>query len=426
MNRLKVVILGAGFGGLTAAKKLANSNLDITVVDRNNYHLFQPLLYQVATAVLSPGEISMPIRNILGKYSNARVVMGTVIGIDRNSRKVFFTGINGIESHIAFDYLIVATGARHSYFNHPEWESYAPGLKSIEDATKIRRNILLAFEKAELATDDTERQSWLTFIIVGAGPTGAELAGAISELARKTLVAEFRKINPNLTRVILIERDSRILTSFPDSLSSAAESKLKNLGVEVLKNSQVMEVNTDGIKILTQENEVKNLNARTVLWAAGVKASPVVKWLNLQGDHSGRVKVNSDLSILDDPNIFVIGDCALVEMKNGGYVPGVCPAAIQQGQYVSRKILALSKNKIFNEEFKYINKGNLATLGRSAAIADFGWLKINGFLAWALWLFVQILFLIGFKNKLFVLIQWAWAYLTFQRGTRLITHIKSN
>ncbi|MGE4232994.1 MAG: NAD(P)/FAD-dependent oxidoreductase [Bacteriovoracia bacterium] len=413
----KVVILGAGFGGLTAAKILGcDSQLDVTVIDRHNYHLFQPLLYQVATAGLSPTNIAAPIRGILKYYRNITVLMDEVQQIDVQNRSVITT-----ESKTPFDYLIVATGARHSYFGNEGWEKIAPGLKSIDDATLIRRKILLAFERAEVEHDPKVRQSLLTFVIVGGGPTGVELAGAISELANHALTSDFRNIEPKSARIYVVEAGDRILTSFPKELSQKAEKSLNNMGVEVLKNSRVEGVNSDGVRIVGKQDW---LSAKTVIWAAGVKASKVASWLtelNPQTDRNGRVTVNADLSVGESSNIFVIGDAALALDDQGNPLPGVAPAAIQEGSYVAKRIKKLVRGKTDSSSFHYVNKGNLATIGRSSAVADFGKLRLSGFIAWVVWGVVHILYLISFRNRLLVLFEWFWAYVTFQKGSRLIT-----
>lgn len=405
-----VVIVGAGFGGLRVARALRHAPVRVTVIDRNNYHLFQPLLYQVATAALSPADISAPIRHVLRKQKNTTVLMAEVTGID-HQRQLVLTS----DSSIAYDYLVVATGASHSYFGHNEWAPYAPGLKSIVDATSLRRQILLAFEAAEMETDPEKLRSLLTFVLIGGGPTGVEMAGAIAELAHKALATDFRHIDPTSARIILVEALPRILPAFPETLSERAKQALNHLGVEVRTNSPVEKVDEDGVVIAG-----KYLATRNVIWTAGVAASPAGKWLDAEVDRAGRVKVLADLSLPDHPNVFVIGDTASV-MQDGKPLPGVAPVAMQEANYVAALIERKLTDKTDSQPFHYRNKGNLATIGRSYGIADFGWLRFGGFLGWILWIVVHIFFLIGFRNRVIVLFQWALAYLTFQRGARLIT-----
>jgi NADH dehydrogenase FAD-containing subunit len=412
-TRPRVVIVGAGFGGLVAARALRKAPVQVTVVDRRNYHLFQPLLYQVATAGLSPADIAAPIRGILRNQTNAEVLMARVTGVDRARREV---KIDDSDRRIPYDYLILAAGARHAYFGHDEWEHMAPGLKKIEDATAIRHRILVAFEKAEASTDAEERRRLLTFVIVGGGPTGVEMAGAIAELARMTLVKDFRTIDPASARVILVEGEPRVLLAFPEDLSAKARRSLEKLGVEVLTNTPVELCDAGGVV-----SGGKRIEARTILWAAGVQAAPAAKWLQAGKDRAGRVKVNPDLSVPGAPDIFVIGDNATVMQTNGQHVPGVAPAAKQMGEYVARVIAARIAGQPVRAPFRYRNYGNFATIGRHAAVADFGWLKLSGYPAWLLWGAAHIYFLIGFRNRLAVMLDWLWAYVTFQRGVRLIT-----
>ena len=412
-NRPRIVIVGAGFGGLVAARALRKVAAKVTVIDRRNYHLFQPLLYQVATAGLSPADIASPIRSILRDQANAEVLMARVTGVDRARREVVIED-NG--RRIRYDYLIVAAGARHAYFGHDEWAAVAPGLKKIDDATAIRHRILVAFEKAETATDPEERRRLLTFVIVGGGPTGVEMAGAIAELAKKTLVKDFRTIDPASARVILVEGGPRVLLAFPEDLSAKALRSLEKLGVEVLTNTPVELCDADGVV-----SAGRRIEARTILWAAGVQAAPVAKWLQADHDRAGRVKVNSDLSVPGETDIFVVGDNAAVMQANGLPVPGVAPAAKQMGHYVARVIAGRIAGRPVSEPFRYRNYGNFATIGRHAAVADFGWLKLSGYPAWLLWGAAHIYFLIGFRNRLAVMLDWLWAYVTFQRGVRLIT-----
>lgn len=415
-----VVIVGGGFAGLNAVKGLKRAKARLTLIDRSNYHLFQPLLYQVATAGLSPADIATPIRNIVRHQENTEVLMGEVRDVDVQNRS-----LNIADGRtLTYDYLVLATGARHGYFGHGGWEQFAPGLKSIEDATQIRRKILLAFEAAESTADRALHQKYLTFILVGGGPTGVEMAGAIAELARKALASDFRHINPQDARVLLIEAGPRLLATFPEVLSAKAAADLKRLGVDVRCNTKVESVDADGVEV-SVGGARQRLDAKTVLWAAGVVASPVAAWLQetgIEADRAGRVKVNADLSVPGHPEIFVIGDVAWVPTEDGATVPGVAPAAMQQGSYVAKALQRRFQGEAV-PAFRYINKGNLATIGRSSAIADLGFLRLSGWIAWCFWLGLHIFYLIGFRNRLLVLIQWAWAYVTFQRGARLITPV---
>jgi NADH dehydrogenase len=401
----RVVIIGGGFGGLYAAKTLAKTNVRITLVDRRNYHLFQPLLYQVATAALNPSDIAAPIRAVLRKQKNVSVIMGEATAIDLDHRIVRMA-----DGELAYDLLIIATGATHSYFGHPEWEANAPGLKTIEDALEIRRRVLRAFEAAERETDPDRQQAWLNFVIVGGGPTGVELAGALSEIARQTMIRDFRRINPSSARVILIEGMNRVLPPYPPVLSEKAAAQLRSLGVEVM---------TDGIVTGITDHDVHIgdtiIPTRTVLWAAGVQASALARSLGCPLDRAGRVIVEPDLSVPGHPEAFVIGDLAAVPN-----VPGVAPAAIQEGTHTAKNITRILANQP-TLPFHYWDKGSLATIGRAAGVADFGRLRLSGFPAWFAWLAIHIFFLIGFRNRLLVILQWAWAYITFQRGARLIT-----
>jgi NADH dehydrogenase len=405
------VIVGAGFGGLAAATGLGKAPVEVTLIDRRNHHLFQPLLYQVATAGLSPADIAQPIRAILRYQSNASVLLGRVIGVDHAAREVL-TG----DRRVAYDYLIVATGARHAYFGHDEWEAIAPGLKSIEDATDIRRRILLAFERAEAASDPDERRALLTFVLVGGGPTGVELAGAIAELAKKALTADFRRIDSRQTRVVLVEAGPRLLPVMPERLSAEAKRALEGLGVEVRLGQAVTGCDAEGAMLGDEK-----IAARTILWAAGVAASPAASWLEAEKDRAGRVKVEPDLTLPGHPEIFVIGDTAAATDAAGKPLPGIAPAAKQAGEYVARVIRARAAGRAAPPPYHYRHLGNLATIGRHAAVADFGWLRLSGRLAWLLWGAVHIFFLIGFRNRIVVLLDWLWSYLTFQRGARLIT-----
>jgi NADH dehydrogenase len=401
----RVVILGGGFGGLYAAKTLRGAPLRVTIVDRRNHHLFQPLLYQVATAALNPSDIATPIRSVFAHQKNVDVLLGEATAIDLAKKIVRLT-----DGEVAYDYLIVATGATHSYFNHPEWERPAPGLKTIDDALEIRRRVLLAFEAAERESDPARQRAWLNFVIVGGGPTGVELAGALSEIARQTMIRDFRRIDPSSARVILIEGKDRVLPTYPPPLSAKAATQLERLGVEVMTSAQATEVNEREVRVGEQR-----IPTRTVLWAAGVQASPLARSLGVPLDRAGRVIVEKDLSIPGHPEAFVIGDLAAFEE-----VPGVAPAAIQEGTHAAKNIVLLASGKA-TRPFRYKDKGSLATIGRAAGVADFGRVKLSGFIAWAAWLGIHIFFLIGFRNRLLVILQWAWAYVTYQRGARLIT-----
>jgi NADH dehydrogenase len=409
-RRPRVVIVGAGFGGLAAAKALRHAPVDVTVIDRRNYHLFQPLLYQVATAGLSPADIAAPIRSILRRQANTSVLLGKVTGVDRIGRQVLIG-----DRAVPFDTLVVATGARHAYFGREDWEPFAPGLKKIDDATDIRRRVLLAFERAETEPDPVERARLLTFAVIGGGPTGVELAGAVAELARRALAADFRAIDPRQARVVLIEAGPRLLAAFPERLSEIAKRALERLGVEVWLGAPVTGCDAAGVMIGPDVIET-----RTIVWAAGVAASPAARWLGTPKDRAGRVPVGPDLALPDDPGIFVIGDTAAANGPDGRPLPGVAPVAKQQGSYVARVIAARLAGRTV-PPFRYRHLGNLATIGRRAAVADFGRVRLSGSLAWLLWGVVHVLFLLGFRNRLSVLIHWLWAYVTFQSGSRLIT-----
>jgi NADH:ubiquinone reductase (H+-translocating) len=409
--RPHVVIVGGGFGGLSAAVALRSAPVRVTLIDRRNYHLFQPLLYQVATAALSPADIASPIRAILRRQPNTTVLLGQVTGIDAMGKAVQIG-----DKHLAYDQLVIATGARHAYFNHDEWERYAPGLKKIDDATDIRRRILLAFERAENSNDEAERRRLLTFVIVGAGPTGVEMAGAVAELARKALLSDFRNIDPRLARVLLVEGGQRVLPSFPEKLSAVAQRSLQKLGVEILLGTPVDRCDGSGVSI-----GGRWVDTGAVIWAAGVMASPAAKWLHAAQDRAGRVVVEPDLTLAGHRDVFVIGDTALVAGADGKPLPSIAPVAKQQGAYVARIIAARARKKREPPPFHYRHLGSMATIGRKAAVADFGSIRLSGFVAWLLWGFVHIYFLIGFRNRLTVMMDWFWAYVTFQRGARLIT-----
>jgi len=411
VRRPHVVVLGAGFGGLNAAIGLRNAPVDITVVDRRNYHLFQPLLYQVATAGLSPAQIAMPIRRILAGQKNATVLMEKVEAVDPTAQIVTTTN-----RRITYDFLVIATGARHAYFGHDEWEEAAPGLKTIGDATEIRARVLAGFEKAEVSGDPELRRKLLTFVIVGGGPTGVELAGAIIELARKAISRDFRNIDSSTTRVVLVEAGNRLLAAFPESLSQSAKSQLEKLGVEVRLGAAVTKCDDAGVTLA----DGHHIASGCVLWAAGVMASRAAKWLGVAADHAGRVIVESNLSVPGHPEIFVIGDTASVKGRDGRPVPGIAPAAKQMGRYVARLIKGRLGGRPVGS-FRYADFGNLATIGRKAAVADLGRIRLTGFPAWLLWSFAHLWFLVGFRNRVVVFLDWAWAYATFDRGARLIT-----
>ncbi len=404
-----IVILGGGFAGLYAARALKKAPVRVTLVDRENYHLFQPLLYQVATAGLNPSDIARPLRTILRRQKNVTVLMADARDIQTDKQCLILA--NG---SLSYDYLIVATGATHSYFGKPEWAKNAPGLKTIEDALEIRRRVFLAYEAAELEPDPDRRQEWLTFVVVGGGPTGVELAGALSEIGRHTLAHDFHAFNPKDLRVILVEGNERVLKTYPEQLSVKARKQLESLGVEVLTSTRIDHI--DGRCVARGD---KTIGARTVLWAAGVAASPIAATLNASCDRTGRIRVRPDLSIPDHPHVFVAGDVACIESEDGP-VPGVAPAAIQAGAHAAQNVLRTIEGKR-TLPFMYRNKGSLATIGRAAAVADMGRFRFSGFAAWASWLVIHIFYLIGFRNRLWVLFGWTWSYLTYQRGARLIT-----
>jgi NADH:ubiquinone reductase (H+-translocating) len=412
----KVVIVGAGFGGLEAARTLRRADADVTVVDRQNHHCFQPLLYQVATAALSPADVAWPIRHILRAQQNATVLMADVQGVDTAQRQ-----LHTDFGDIPYDYLVVATGAMHSYFGHDEWLEVAPGLKRIEDATRIRRSILIAFEKAEIIADPDEQHRLLTFVIVGGGATGVEMAGAIAEIARQTLSADFRRIDPRSARIVLIEAGNRLLPAFPPKQSDYVRDTLMRAGVTVMTDTMVTKCDEHGVDLNSGR-----LDAATIIWAAGVTASPAARWLGAEADRAGRVKVAPDLSVPGHPDIFVIGDVAAVTNKNGAPVPGVAPAAKQMGQYVGKLIAARIAGKpnsnSKSKPFRYMHVGDLATIGRRAAVVKLGRLHLRGFIGWLFWSVLHIYFLIGLRNRFIVAFSWFWSYLTFQRGARLITN----
>jgi NADH dehydrogenase len=412
MSARQVVIIGGGFGGLSAAKRLRHADVQVTLVDRKNHHVFQPLLYQVATATLSPGDIAAPIRWILRRVHNVRVLMGEATGIDVHARRVELADGGVLE----YDYLIVASGSRHAYFGHGEWEQYAPGLKTLEDAIAIRRRILIAFERAERATDAAQQRALLTFALVGGGPTGVELAGTLAEIARQTLRDEFRSIDTSRARIVLIEGGHSILQTFPEPLRAAAKRSLERLGVEVRENTVVTAVDAHGVTMKSGER----LDAGTVVWAAGVAASPLVATLGVPLDRAGRVIVERDLSIPGHPEVFVVGDASAFLHQGGMPLPGVAQTAMQGATHAASNILHLMRGEP-TQTFVYKNLGNMAIVGRNSAVADLPWAQLRGVIGWLAWLSLHIVTLIGFRNRVVVLFEWAMAYFTFQRGARLIT-----
>lgn len=412
--RHRVVIVGGGFGGLYAARSLRKADIDLTLIDRRNFHLFQPLLYQVATGALSPGEIASPLRNVLNSQKNAQVVLGEVTAIDASAREVVLKD----GSRIGYDTLIVATGSTHHYFGHPEWEKFAPGLKTIENATEIRARILTAFERAEMERDAETRHALLTFVVVGGGPTGVELAGALGEISRDTLRKDFRHIDPAEAKIFLIEGAPRLLPPYPEKLSRAAEKSLIGLGVQTRDGAMVVDVDENGVTVKSGATETR-IPAKTVLWAAGVHASPLGKALGVPLDKAGRVNVDPTLAVPGRPEILVIGDLAYIE-NDGKPVPGVAPAAMQQGRYAAKLIEAKLRGETV-KPFHYLNKGNLATIGRNRAVADIGPFQFSGYFAWLTWIFIHLLYIVEFENRLLIMLQWAYEYFTYNRGARLIT-----
>ncbi len=403
----KIVIIGAGFGGLEAARALRKTDADITVIDRHNHHTFQPLLYQVATAVISPADIAWPVRSILRKQENAGVMLGAIKSIDTKARVVRADTIE-----LPYDYLVIATGVTHSYFGHDDWQNAAPGLKTLTDATKIRSRVLLSFERAELAQNEADRKRLLTFVIVGGGPTGVEMAGAIAEIARQTLRFDFRNIDPRAARILLIEAGPRILPSFPEDLSAYADKSLRRMGVEVMTSTMVTDVRRDGVSL-----GERKIESEAVVWAAGVKASDAALWLGAEADRAGRIKVNDDLSVPGHPEIFAVGDTAALATT----IPGIAPAAKQMGKYAGRLITARIAGKASPARFVYKHAGDLATIGRKSAVVKLNKLKLTGFIGWLFWSVAHIYFLIGIRNRLMVAMTWLWSYVTYQRGARLIT-----
>lgn len=416
-RRHRVVIIGGGFGGLQAAKSLAHADVDVVLIDRRNHHLFQPLLYQVATAALSPSEIAWPIRHLLRKQRNARVLMATVTGVDTAKRIVRLED----GSSEPFDSLVLATGAQHAYFGHDEWARFAPGLKTLEDATAIRRKLLLAFEAAEREDDAERRRALLTFGIIGAGPTGVEMAGAMIELGHSSLRGEFHTIHPSELRVVIIEGGDRVLGNFEPELSDYTLRSLEDKGVEVELGQNVTDIDADGITY-----GAKHLATKTIVWGAGVAASPVAKWLGIEGDKAGRVSVEPDLSVPGMTGIYVIGDASSFKQEDGKPVPGIAPAAKQQGQHVAKVIGQRAKGDLSAMPFRYRHAGDLATIGKQSAVIDFGWIKLKGWIAWWLWGVSHVYFLVETKTRIFVTMSWLWIYLTGQRSARLITHGEAN
>lgn len=409
MTLKKVVIIGGGFGGLSAAKVLDDSLSDVAVIDKTNHHLFQPLLYQVATAALSPADIAIPIRSILNNKSNTKVILDEAIDIDKSNKIVKLTN-----SELAYDYLIVAPGSRHSYFGKNEWEKYAPGLKTLTDAVTIREKIINSLEMAEKENDQTNKIKDLTFVIVGGGPTGVELAGAIAEIAKKTIIKDYKNFKPDDAKIILIEAFPRVLNTFEENISERAEKYLSSMGVQIIKNTKVEDVNSSGVQ--TTNGFIITSN---VIWAAGNQASPLIQKLNIPTDRVGRIFINDDCSIPDYPEIFVIGDASQLKDNNGKMLPGTAPVAMQQGKFVAKIINAELAGKP-RTKFKYIDKGNLATIGKAKAVGEIKGFKFYGLIAWLMWSSIHIFYLIGFKNRFRVMIEWIWYYITNKRGTRLI------
>jgi NADH dehydrogenase len=405
-----VVIVGGGFGGLYAARAFRGARIRLTIVDRRNHHVFQPLLYQVAMAALSPGDIASPIRWILRRQSNVEVLLAEVRAIDRHRQVLILA-----DGELSYDYLIVASGATHAYFGHDEWQSIAPGLKTLEDALDIRRRVLLAFERAERDADPVRRAALLTFVVIGGGPTGVEMAGAIAEISRHSLARDFRHIDPKSARILLIEAGPSVLATFPEPLRESARADLVRLGVEVRTGKPVTNVTNGRVEIGDD-----NVEAETIIWAAGVAASPLGATLGVPTDRAGRVRVATDLTVPGSKNVFVIGDLASLDGADGKPLPGVAQVAMQMGRHAARNVLRGIEGQPYRS-FVYKDLGNMATIGRAAAVADFGWMRLHGYLGWLAWLFVHIFNLIGFRNRLLVMVQWAWSYFSYQRAIRLIT-----
>lgn len=409
---MKIVIIGGGFGGLRVAQSLKKAKMDLLVIDKTNHHLFQPLLYQVATAALSPGEIATPIREILRHQNNTSVIMGDVVRINKAEHYV----VLGNGDKVSFDYLVVAIGARHSYFGNDQWESFAPGLKTVQDALKIRENILISFEKAERLANLADAQKYLNFVLIGGGPTGVEMAGAIAEIAHKTLFKNFRRINPEKSKIYLLEALPNILPAYPVKLAQRAQKDLEKMGVIVITGKKVTNITKDGVQL---ENEF--IPSQNVIWAAGNQVSPLLKSLDVPLDRAGRVIVEPDLSIPSHPEIFVIGDAASGKDKKGKPLPGIAPVAIQQGKYVA-KLIEKQTPKEKRSPFRYLDKGSMATIGTSKAIATVGKFQFTGFIAWFAWCFIHILYLVSFRNRFGVLVEWVYCFITGQRGVRLVYH----
>jgi len=412
----RVVIVGGGFGGLTAAKALRKANVEVVLIDRQNHHLFQPLLYQVATSVLSPGQIASPIRGIVWKQRNTTVILGEVTGVDVERRRVFVDSSDRTGVALEYDYLILATGASHSYFGHDEFEPFAPGLKSLADAVSIRNRILQAFEQAEAEEDPTRHRDLLTFVLVGAGPTGVEMAGALAELVRQSLRSEFRRIDPTSARIILVDAGKRVLGAFPETLGAAARRRLEKLGVEVRLGHGVDHIDADGASVAGE-----HIASKTVIWTAGVAPSPAGKWLHAATDHAGRVRVQPDLTVSGHPEIFVVGDTASLD-QDGRPLPGVAQVAMQQGRYAARLIRRRITGQASLKPFRYFDKGTMAVVGKGFAVLHSGWVNLSGFLAWMAWAAVHLQFLAQSSLRVSVFVQWVWTYLTGQRGARLIVN----
>lgn len=411
-QRPRIVVIGAGFGGLAATRHLSAADADVTLVDRHNYHLFQPLLYQVATAALSSTDIAVPIRTLLRGQRNVEVLLGEVVGVEASSRKVKV----GQLGELPYDYLVCATGAEYNYFGHPQWRSVAPGLKSVDDATLVRRRVLLAFERAETAADRQARQRWLTFVLIGAGPTGVEMAGALVELARAALACDFRRIDARAVSIVLVEAGPQVLAGFPDRLAAFAQRSLRQMGVDVRLNTRVEAIDTEGV---TANGE--RIEAATTVWCAGVKATPVAHWLGVSGGRGGRIEVNEDLTVPGHPDIFVIGDAASLTDPSGRPLPGLAPVAKQQGRYVAELIKRRLRGQPPPPPFRYHDEGSLAVIGRASAVADLGRVKLTGWVAWLLWGAAHIFFLISFRHRVAVFFNWFWSWLTYSGGARIIT-----